>query len=412
MTDYLYKARNSDGDLIEKVVKANSKMEVIEHVNKKGLITVSIEKHKKKLFSFKSSGSGGLFSFGMRISKDDLAVFCRQLATMINAGVVIMVAISSVKSMTRNPKLKKILSDVARSLSDGKSLSDSFVKYSKTFGSLFIPMIRVGEKSGDMDVIFNDIADYNEKVADLQRKVQSAAMYPLVIICFMSVVFIGVFFFLVPQFEELFTSLGAELPLATKIVIGISNIMVDNALYFIIFLFLAIVAFKAALNRKRFRFFMENMILNIPYIGDFLEKIYLARFFHALGALLKSGVGILESLEISKNVINSLPFKKTIHDLKVKMSQGSNMSEEMAKSSLFTSMAAEMVSVGEKSGSMPEMLEKVNDYYTKYITSTVDKFGSIVEPFLTIFLGVFVGLFVIIMYLPIFRLAAAVMGGA
>lgn len=417
MSKYSYKARDKNGQLVEDVIFAESVKESITELNNKGLIVVSIEKIKETAEEKKASRTKAkkkkrnISGRGRAISLNDIAVFCRQLATMIGAGISIAEAVDNIAQMAENPSFGNVLRKIVDDILVGMALSDALSKYPKVFDRVFVSMTQAGEASGHLDTVLLDLADYLESTMKLRRKVKAASMYPLFIAGFTSLVLCALILFVVPKFKSLFATLGADLPGPTKIVVAISDTIIGNLHWAALSTVALIIMLILLLKINIVRYHVDNLKLNLPIFGKLIGKVILARFFRTLSTLLQTGVDIVTSLEIAGNVVNNLPYEKCVAEIRKKITKGTQLSIEMAAFSLFTKMSVKMTTVGEKTGKIPEMLTKVAEYYTDEVDTAVDGLSAMIEPVLIVFLGLIVGIFVVTMYLPVFKMATAMMGG-
>ncbi|MFC2062230.1 type II secretion system F family protein, partial [Elusimicrobiota bacterium] len=293
----------------------------------------------------------------------------------------------------------------------GGSLSEALKKHSQVFNRFFVSMVEAGEESGSLDIVLQDLSAYLEHTVKLQRKVKAASTYPVFITGFFVTVVAGIVLFLIPKFKELFSSLGVELPMLTKVVMGISGFFVN---YFYITALIGIglgILFTTFYRTEKGRYQIESTLLVIPLFGILMTKVILTRFFQTLSTLLKNGVDIVASLEIAGRVVNNVPVEKIINDIKIRIMEGSSLASEMNKYPIFPKMSVRMAAIGERSGKIDEMLSRVSEYFNDEVDATVEGLSSIIEPFLIIILGVVVGFFIIAMYLPVFRMAMGMLGG-
>jgi type IV pilus assembly protein PilC len=410
---YVYKSRDVEGQLIEGVIDADSSREVVSILHDKGLIAVSVEavkdetavKNKKKK---KTSTTESLLSG--KITQKDISVFCRQMSTMITAGVNIIEAVDDMSNMASSMKFRKVLKKVADDIKVGLAFSEALKKHPKVFNQIFVSLIRAGEEGGNLDRVLRDLAKYLEDSVKLKGKVKSASMYPLFVAVFMGLVVFGMVFFLVPKFKSLFMSLGAELPLPTKIIMFISETLISNVHWTILGVIGIIFSVSWAYKTTAGRYQIDKVILQLPIAGLLITKVILARYFQTLSTLLKSGVDVVTSLEIAGKVLNNRSAEKVIDKIRVGIIEGANLSEEMEKHTIFPKMTVRMTAIGEKSGRIDNMLEKISEYYSDEVDATVEGLSSIIEPLLIVLLGGVVGIFVLSMYLPVFKMSMAMMG--
>ncbi len=346
-----------------------------------------------------------------RVKLEDIAVFCRQLSTLVNAGVNILEATEDISEMTTSARLGHILKQVSDDLRGGIPLSDSLKKH-KEFSKTLTSMVEVGEKSGKLAKVLADLADYLEGNVKLIRKVKAASTYPMIIGIFFTLVLIGLVVFLIPMFEEMFLSFGSELPLPTQILMNISRFVISNSLFIILGIVAFIFGFKMFKKTPKGKMIVHKAMFSIPIFGKIYIKIVLARFFQTLSTLVKSGVDIISSLEISINVADNVYIESILDQVKEKVLAGNPLGVEMAKLPIFPRMVTRMTTVGEKSGQLDAMFDKITDYYNDEVDTTVASLSSIVEPILIVGMGIIVGTAVVAMYLPIFNLAAAMMAGS
>lgn len=368
-----------------------------------GINTSSISKAFAKS-SAKKAASG-------KVKLEDIAVFCRQLSTLVNAGVNILEATEDISEMTTSARLGFVLKQVSDDLRSGTPLSDCLRKH-KEFSKTLTSMVEVGEKSGKLAKVLSDLADYLENNVKLIRKVKAASTYPMIIGIFFGLVLIGLVVFLIPMFEEMFLSFGGDLPLPTKILMNISRFFISNMLFIILGAVALFFGFKMFKKTPRGKMFVHKIMFSLPVFGKIYLKIVLARFFQTLSTLVKSGVDIISSLEISINVADNVYIEDILTQVKEKVLAGNPLGIEMSKLALFPRIVTRMTTVGEKSGQLDAMFDKITDYYTDEVDATVASLSSIVEPILIVGMGFIVGVAVVAMYLPIFNLAAAMMAGS
>ncbi|MGM0568153.1 MAG: type II secretion system F family protein, partial [Elusimicrobiota bacterium] len=359
----------------------------------------------------KKEKSSTIMAMFNKVKEREIAVFCRQFSTMIGAGVSVADALEDLSQAVDNPRLRSILKKVLDDVRAGSSLSEGFSRHKSTFSSVFVYMIGAGEESGNLANVLKDLSNYLEKNVKLKGQMRSASMYPLFIFGFFLLIIVGLVFFLIPQFKNLFESLGADLPVPTQIVMSISEFMVGNALFFIAGIIFFALGISFFYKTDKGKYFVDSFKLKFPIFGELVLKVILARFFQTLATLLNSGVDVVASLDIASKVSYNSRIERIVEKVKLGVVEGGSLSSELRKSGLFPRLTVSMTAVGEKSGSIGEMLNKISDYYTDEVDSAVEGFSSLIEPVMIISLGVVVGLFVVTMYLPIFRMAAAVMAG-
>ncbi len=350
-------------------------------------------------------------SFGSGVSPKDLQIFTRQLATMIDAGLPLVQCLDILASQTPNKIFARILSQVKTSVESGSTFSDALRKHPKVFDELYVNLCAAGEVGGILDTILNRLAIYIEKAVKLKGQIKSAMFYPIGIL----VVAIGVIAVMlikvIPTFEDMYKNMGnAQLPAATRFVIRLSHGFVDRWYIYVGTLVGLTVAWTSARRTVRGREIIDGAMLRIPVIGPTLRKIVVARFTRTLGTLLSSGVPILDALDICAKTSGNTVVQKGINRAREKISEGHDMAGPLAESRVFPSMVVQMIGVGEQTGAMDQMLQKIADFYEEEVDAAVSAMTSLIEPIMMAFLGVVVGGLIIAMYLPIFNLAGNISG--
>lgn len=415
MAQFKYKAMDSVGTTKSGIIEADTQGEAVVALRNKGLLVIEVNEDKG-LFGL---GGGKSFSSNLRsrgadrgkVKGQELAIFCRQLATLVNAGVNVLDALSDVSQMVQNPYFSRVLLKVCEEVKGGKDLSEALLSYPKIFNNAFVSMIKVGEKAGQLAQVLSDLAAYTESSVKLRAKIKSAASYPVFVGTFFVLVFFGIVFILIPKFEEMFLSFGAELPLPTRMVMAVSHFFVDHLLLTIAFLALLYIIFKVLTKNPEGKRKWHQFFFKIPIFAPIYTKMVFARFFQTLSTLVKSGVDIITSLEIATTTVNNTYVTKILDEIRNTIIAGEQFSTGMDQYQLFPKMIVRMTAVGEKSGQVQEMFDKITDYYTDEVDTAVATLSSVVEPVLIIFLGFVVGIAVIALYLPIFSMANAMSGG-
>ncbi|MCB4792027.1 MAG: type II secretion system F family protein [Elusimicrobia bacterium] len=408
MPKYAYKAKNSKNETIQGSANADSERDLVEMFRNQGIIVFSIKLDNANESPQTKSSKKKIKNISVK--EEEIAIFCRQMSTMLNAGVSILESLEDLVYMTNNKAFSELLQTVSSDIKEGATFSGALAKYTNVFGNVFVALVGVGEKSGQLGKVLFDLSAYLENAVKLKRKVKSASSYPLFIGGFFVVVVLGIILFLIPRFKTMFTSFGAKLPLPTRIAIFVSDNIIHYFPFFIIIVIALVVAVKSMLRTDKGRLLADTFILKAPILGPIVTKVVLARFFQTLATLITSGNDIVSSLEISSAVADNVYVKGHIEQLKNKVIEGSNLSTEMAKFPFFPPMIVKMTAVGEKSGKLDEMFMKISEYYSDEVNAVVAALSSIIEPVLIVFLGIIIGVVVIVMYLPIFKMASAVMG--
>ena len=343
------------------------------------------------------------------ITAADIAIFSRQLATMMTAGLPLVQALELVGRSHDNPSVGELILNVKTSIEGGSSLAESLGKHPKYFDDLFVNLVDAGERSGTLETLLDKIATYKEKTEAIKKKVKKALTYPAAVLVVAVVVTAILLIFVVPQFEELFKGFGADLPAFTKMVIGLSKAVQADWLYFLGVIVAAVIGFQQAHYRSpAFRRFLDRLMLRLPLVGQILYKSAVARFARTLSTMFAAGVPLVEAMDSVAKAAGNIVFTDGIMQMRDQVSTGQALNLTMIQSNLFPPMATQMVKIGEESGSLDSMCAKVADYYEAEVDAMVDTLSSLMEPFIMSVLGVLVGGLVVAMYLPIFKLGEAV----
>jgi type IV pilus assembly protein PilC len=396
MPSYTYLAREAGtGREIRNNIDATSEQAAIAALLNRNLLVVSIQEKLGK----KGKTSGG------KVALADLVVFTRQLATMIDAGLAMVQCLQALAEQTSNKVMRDVIRDVCTRVEGGDSFSQALTKHPKVFNKLFVSMVDAGEKGGLLAEVLARLATYLENTARLRKKVKSAIMYPTAV----TIIAIGVTTFLlvkvVPVFGEIYSGFGAKLPGPTQFLISLSNILKDYILYILPAVGLAVYGWFFYIKTKPGREFWDRTRIKLPIFGSIAHKICLARFTRTLASLIRSGVPILEVLNIVANTCGNVMMEKAIRASSSDIERGEGISVAIGKHPIFPSMIVRMMTAGEQTGKIDAMLERVADFLDEEIETTLSGLTSLIEPLLIVFLGVVVGGIVICMFLPIFKMS-------
>jgi type IV pilus assembly protein PilC len=401
MATFAYKALDAKGASMSGQVDGTSKAEVAATLRNKGLTVVDLNEVKKGLASI------DLFAGMQRVKSKDLTVFSRQFATMINSGLSMLRALSVLEEQTENKKLAEVIASVRADVEAGISLSDALEKHPKVFSRLYVSMVRAGEIGGILDEVLNRLAAQLEKDDSIKRAVKSAMVYPIMIGCFAIIVLIGMVLFLIPIFAGMYKQMGnAKLPMLTRIMVGVSNVMKSWRGAIVLAVIIGVViAVRKVKATPQGTMAWDRFKLNIPMgIGEIMRKMAVARFSRTLGTLISSGVPILQALEITGKAAGNALIEKVMMDVQTNVKEGQTISEPLQGVSVFPEMVVQMIAVGEETGSLDQMLQKVADFYEDEVNAAVKSLTSILEPIMMLGVGALVGTVVISMYLPIFNM--------
>lgn len=349
---------------------------------------------------------------GGGVSHQEIVIFARQFATMIDAGLPLVQCLDILAGQQEGKTFKTILYAVKKDVEGGSTFADALRKHPKAFDELFVNLVAAGEVGGILDTIFMRLAAYLEKAMKLKKKVKGAMVYPVSIMGVAAVVIAVLLIFVIPIFESMFKEFGnAELPAPTKIVIALSNSFKSNIIFIIIILGGISYGFKRFYQSKKGRIAVDKFSLKLPIFGDLIRKSAVARFSRTLATMLTSGVPILEALDIVAKSAGNKVVEAAIMGVRSSISEGKTMAEPLEESGVFPSMVCQMIGVGEATGAMDAMLNKIADFYDEEVDTAVDALTSLMEPAMMVFLGTIIGGLVVAMYLPVFKLAGTV-GGA
>jgi len=344
---------------------------------------------------------------GGGVKTKEIVIFSRQFATMIDAGLPLVQCLELLGSQNENPEFKRVIGEVKSSVEGGATFADSLAKHPKVFDNLYVNLVAAGEVGGILDTILARLSGFLEKAEKLKGKIKSAMTYPTAVIVIATLIVTGLLVFVVPIFEGMFASFGKALPMPTQMVVNMSN-FIKHSWYIIVGILVAIFfGIKYANSTPKGKKVIDTILLRVPVVGDLIRKASTARFTRTLGTMLSSGVPILEALEIVANTAGNTLIKEAIMQARVSLSQGKTLAEPLMESKVFPGMVIQMIGVGEQTGALDAMLNKIADFYEEEVDTAVEALTSLIEPMLMAFLGVTVGGLVIALYLPIFGLAGA-----
>ncbi len=389
---------NKAGSKIKGVVEAPTDAQARLMLAKQGLSAVKVQP-RIELF-----GSGG-----KKIESQDIAVFSRQLATMMTAGVPLVQALAIVSKGHENPSMGKLLDTIRGDIEAGASLAEALEKHPQYFDNLFVNLVGAGERSGALESLLDRIATYKEKSEALRKKVKKALTYPIAVLVIAVIVTAILLIFVVPQFQDLFQGFGADLPAFTLMVIHLSEFVQAYILYILLGIAGLGFAFKQAHRRSpAFRKAMDRLILKIPVVGDIQYKSAVARFARTLATMFSAGVPLVDALESVAKAAGNIIYEEAIMTMREQVMTGTQLQVTMDQAGVWPPMAVQMIAIGEESGSLDGMSEKVAEFYEGEVDNLVDNLSALMEPMIMAVLGILVGGLVVAMYLPIFKLGQVV----
>jgi type IV pilus assembly protein PilC len=346
---------------------------------------------------------------GGKVNPGDIAIFARQLATMLAAGIPLVQAFEIVGNGNDKPSMQKLILDIKADVEGGTSLHEALAKHPLYFDDLFVNLVEAGEQAGALESLLDKVATYKEKTEALKKKVKKALFYPAAVLVVAVIVTVVLLVFVIPQFESLYKGFGADLPAFTQFVIGVSRFVQDKGAYIAVVLGGAGYAFFYFKKRSRaMREFLDRASLKIPVIGPILNKAAIARYARTLSTMFSAGVPLVEALESVAGATGNIVYEKAVMRMRDEVATGQRLQRAMETTGLFPNMVNQMIAVGEESGSLDEMSGKVATFYEAEVDNAVDAMSSLLEPLIMVILGVLVGGLVIAMYLPIFKLGSVV----
>jgi type IV pilus assembly protein PilC len=399
-TTFAYKVRDQSGKLVEGQLEAEDANLVVGKLRQMGYTPIAVEaKHDNKLKAdIKIPGLSG------RVKMKDVAVFSRQFATMINSGLSLIRSLAILADQTENEELARVIGEVRLDVEKGVSLSSAISKHPKVFSRLYIAMVRSGEIGGVLDAVLMRLADTIEKQVELRRKIRSAMTYPIVALSICLLIATAMLLFIVPQFKAIYADLGGQLPLPTRILISASDLLKQWFPLFIVAGGVGVYFFRRWIKTENGRMVWDRFKLRMPVFGLLTRKTALARFSRTLAALTRSGVGILEALDIVSETAGNEVVSVALRDTQSAVKRGDTLARPLEQHEVFPPMVTQMISVGEETGALDEMLDKIADFYDAEVTATVDALTSLIEPLMIVVMGGMVGGMVISLYLPMFNI--------
>ena len=348
--------------------------------------------------------------FQPKITAKDVVIFTRQFSTMIDAGLPLVQGLTILAEQTENKTFQNVLKRVTKDVEGGSSLAEALKKHPKVFDGLYVNLVAAGEIGGILDTILQRLAAYIEKAEKLKTRIKGAMTYPIIVVGVAVLVIAVILIFVIPVFQEMFSSFGRALPVPTQIVVNMSDFLKGNIHYVIVGFIVFVFAFKKYRNTKKGRKQTDALALKLPVFGNLLRKSAVARFTRTLGTMISSGVPILDALEIVAKTSGNVVLEEIIYEVRSSIAEGQTIAEPLSEADIFPRMVVQMISVGEATGALDTMLNKIADFYDDEVDAAVEALTSMLEPLLMVFLGGAIGGLVIAMYLPIFQMAAA-MGG-
>lgn len=403
MPVYLWEGTTRKGEKKKGEIEAADESRARSQLRRQRIKPESIKKKPKDLFE-------NIPFLQQKVKEHDVVVFARQFATMINAGLPIIQCLELLGEEEKNRTFAKIIKTIKEDIEGGSSLTDALNKYPDVFDELFVNLITAGEAGGILDVILNRLSAYMEKAIALKRKVKGAMTYPATVLIVAIAVVILLLYKVVPVFEEMFASMGSALPGPTQFLVDASRFVQNNILYILGAVVILVFAFRRYYKTQWGRLQVDRLVLKLPVFGILLKKVAVAKFSRTLSTMMSSGVPILDGLEIVSKTAGNKTIENALMNTRRSISEGRTIAAPLSEANVFPSMVVSMIAVGENTGALDAMLEKIADFYDSEVDAAVSALTSLLEPIMMVFLGGIVGGMIVALYLPIFSMAGAVAG--
>jgi type IV pilus assembly protein PilC len=401
MSTFAYTVRDKTGKVVKGTLEGDNRENVSAKLRQTGYIILSLDE--------KSGGLGSIKLGGRKVKAKDLTIFSRQFATMINAGLSLTKCLGILASQSESAVLEETIGQVARDVESGQSLSDSMAKHGRIFPNIFVNMVRAGETGGVLDEVLLRVADHLESEANLKAKIKSAMTYPIAMLSLVMIVAVAMMVFVIPVFQGMFASMGGKLPALTQALIDASDFIRSIKGVIAAGVVVGLVyAFRWWKETPAGRLTWDTIKLRMPVFGQLVRKIALAKFTRTFGTLVSAGVPILSALDIVGDTAGNEVISQAVKHIRSAIREGETIAKPLSESPVFPSMLVQMIAVGEETGALDAMLNKIADFYDEEVSTAVDGLTSLIEPLMMAFLGVVVGGMVIAMYLPMFNVISLV----
>ncbi|MCZ3388574.1 MAG: type II secretion system F family protein [Actinomycetia bacterium] len=397
-TTFQYQVRDKTGKIVSGTLEAESQSAVAQKLTSMGYATVSISK-----------AGGGMKTdlkipgFGGKVKLKDLSIMSRQFATMINSGLSLLRALNILSEQTPNKVLAQVLAEVRNDVETGNPLSGALASHPRIFPPLMVNMVRAGEVGGFLDGVLLQIAENYEAEVKLKGKIKSAMTYPVVVFVMAILAVTGMLLFIVPVFAKMFEGLGAPLPLPTRILVMLSEIIKVGFPFMVVGFIVFVVVWRKIKHKQQVANILDPIKLKMPVFGPLMQKIALSRFTRNFGTMLQAGVPILQSLDIVADTSGNVVVARAVRDVQESVRNGESLTAPLSQHAIFPPMVVQMMSVGEDTGQLDEMLHKISEFYDQEVEATTEALTSLIEPLMIAFLGGIVGAMIIAMYMPIFK---------
>ncbi|HNU53916.1 MAG TPA: type II secretion system F family protein [Candidatus Syntrophosphaera sp.] len=415
MPNFAYIIKDVKGARVEGILKADSLDQAVDKLAKEGSTIISVKAASEGAFKGKLSLSDkimlSIYKWRTGVSLKTLVFFTRQLSTMFSAGLTIEKALTDLEKAEKNAKFAKILRRLSDDIRKGYSLSEAMEQHPGVFNPLYIALVKAGEVSGTLHTILDELSDYLEKIEDTRRKVSSAMAYPIFILIFLAVVVWFLFYYVVPMFAEVYEGFDAELPVPTQIAIGISNFITNNVFLAILAVIGVIVALWVVNLTDKGRYVWDSIKLKLPVFGGVTVNSIMSKFSRTFSILMAAGVPIMDTMELTENVVQNAVIEGGIRRARVMVKEGYGVANAFRRTGLFPPTLLQMIGTGEETGDMDKLLGKAAQFYEKLVDAVIERLTSLIEPFLIIIMAAVVGGIIVVVYLPIFSLGEAMTQG-
>ncbi len=407
MPVYEYSALDEKGKSVKGIIDADNQLSARNKLRNSRLFPVSIKESSSRT-RLHATGGTSINTFIRRIKAREISTMTRQMATLMGAGIPLIASLDLLITQEVNPSLKKILAQIKESVNEGNSLASSLSQHSKYFSQIYINMVTAGEASGSLDLVLEGLAEFSENQEALKGKVIAAMVYPIIMLCIGVLALLMLVTFVVPKFTAVFNEMEKALPLPTLIVIGASNFLKSYWWLIVLVIVLIVITFRYLKRTEKFARMWDELKLRAPVFGSIINRMIIARFGRTLGSLLQSGVTLISALQIVRNVVNNILIAEVIDNAIDQIKEGTSLSAPLSKSRLIPPVVVQMIAVGEQSGEMEKMLNKVADIYEQEVESQVATMTSMLEPFMLLGMAVIVGFIAFSILMPIMEMSQIV----
>ncbi len=415
MPNFAYIVKDAKGARVEGLIKADTLDMAIDKLSKEGSTIISVKSASEGAFKGKLSLFDKvmltIYKIRTGVSLKTLVFFTRQLSTMFSAGLTIEKSITDLEKEEKNRKFSRVLRKISDDIKKGYSLSEAMEQHPGVFNPLYIALVKAGEVSGTLHTVLDELSDYLEKIEDTRRKVMSAMAYPIFIMIFLAAVVWGMFYYIIPQFAEVYSNFNADLPGPTMVAINVSNFITSNVIATIFLVLVFLFALFLIYLTDKGRFVIDAVKLKIPIIGQVVNNSIMSKFSRTFSILMAAGVPIMDTMELTENVVQNAVVEGAVRKARVMVKEGYGVANAFRKTNCFPPTLLQMISTGEETGDMDKLLGKAAEFYEKLVDSVIDRLTSLIEPLLIVMMAGIVGTIIVVIYLPIFDLGEAISQG-